>query len=164
MRKILLTAMVASFGLAAEPLALTDVRPELVQVPAEAVRLQAQLPPEPPGRPNRAKGQGAEGWVGQACAAATPLITSRAVARLQCRRRKHESNVDTASLPVIGGIVIRGSAIRICSERGVCVRAAPESNYLGGRSEYRNTQSHEGTQQARCRPSARTGWKAALAR
>ena len=36
------------FGAAAKPLALADIRPELVEVTAQAVRLQAQLTLEPP--------------------------------------------------------------------------------------------------------------------
>jgi hypothetical protein len=48
---------------AAEPLALPDVRPELVQVTGEAVSLDAQLPQQPARGANRTQRQGSEGWL-----------------------------------------------------------------------------------------------------
>ena len=48
------------FGLAAEPLTLRHVRPELVEVPAQTLGLDPQLPPQPARRTDRAQRQGVE--------------------------------------------------------------------------------------------------------
>ncbi len=50
-----------TFLLTAEPAALLDIGPELVEMPAEAVGLQAKLVVQPAQRAHRAQGQGSEG-------------------------------------------------------------------------------------------------------
>ena len=54
-----------AFGPAAEPLALRDVRPELVEVTGEAIGLDPKLASEPALRANRAERQRSEGGRGQ---------------------------------------------------------------------------------------------------
>jgi hypothetical protein len=55
-----------ALGGAAEPLALADIGPELVEVAAQAVRLDAKLSLEPARGPNRAERQRPERGFGQA--------------------------------------------------------------------------------------------------
>ena len=54
-----------ALGLAAEPLALADIGPELIEMTAQAVGLEAKLSLEPARRTDRAQRQGAEGRLGE---------------------------------------------------------------------------------------------------